>query len=207
MRLVADGSKWQGITDPAQMRRMMMDIWPGEEPAVIWKLSEVLSADPTGKLNVLKSHDAGFTDVGGYAFYSTSIAWKSQADRYLSEWDKVALEVYPAIDLEGAAGYPLPNSRYQYDVLEWLRYVAARTGADPMVYSSVSWLRSYIKLVDYRRYPLWIAHWGAAAPTVPAPWFAGAWSIWQTGVYPADGLGVQSSNIDISLAQNLPRMP
>lgn len=199
-----DGSKWQGKVVPSEMYSMLKQIWPQEEPFVIWKLSEGIYADPTGVLNALNSKDAGFQFIGGYHFWATNVGWKLQAERYLKEWDKIALQVAPELDLEGAAGYPLPNSRYQDELLLWIDFVEPRTGVETTIYSNRDWITRFVNRTVFRTKPLHIAAWNVNAPTIPKPWLPGTWAIWQTGVFDASGMGVSSKTIDMNVAQYLP---
>jgi hypothetical protein len=52
----------------------------------------------------------------------------------------------------------------------------AATGMTPMLYMSPSF--APYAGTGFGGHPLWIANWGAACPSVPAPW--STWAFWQT---------------------------
>ena len=72
----------------------------------------------------------------------------------------------------------------------------AATGRDPVIYTTASWWNSctgsWTGMAS--KSPLWIAHWGASAPALPAGWSSTTWTFWQytaTGSVP----GI-SGNVD-----------
>jgi lysozyme len=55
-----------------------------------------------------------------------------------------------------------------------------QTGEVMWIYTSPSYINNYLKGCTYlSRYPLVIAHWEAAAPSVPLPWNRSMWRAWQ----------------------------
>lgn len=59
----------------------------------------------------------------------------------------------------------------------WLATVAAATGCKPLVYSFPWFIDTHLSDPALADYPLWLASWQAAMPTVPAPWTD--YAIWQ----------------------------
>ncbi|BBH19844.1 hypothetical protein Back11_11890 [Paenibacillus baekrokdamisoli] len=58
----------------------------------------------------------------------------------------------------------------------WLREVERLTGHSVMIYTGASFARSYLGK-DLNKWPLWIAHYGAAKPMDNSTW--GVWSVFQ----------------------------
>lgn len=86
-----------------------------------------------------------------------------------------------AYDLETANGQPMPKvAAHALDFIKAYRYL---TGDYPLIYGPPAFLRDVGAAMDTEgrgilaRCPLWVAHWGVAAPTVPAPW--SRWAFWQ----------------------------
>ena len=88
----------------------------------------------------------------------------------------------PALDLE--TGSRLGPTRLNRWVRTWLERVHARLGVKAMIYTTQSFWQtamgdtSWFVKNGYR--VLWIAHWDATSPRVPADkWGGESWSIWQ----------------------------
>lgn len=60
-------------------------------------------------------------------------------------------------------------------VREAARELKRLSGHEPVIYTYPAFLPDWGR--ELARYPLWIAHYGAASPTVPAPWKG--WKVWQ----------------------------
>jgi lysozyme len=126
----------------------------------------------------------------------------SQAKLFLQEMQNLKLEGRPiALDFE----FPRQQDMQKWKdsdnyVSSWraacLAEVEQLTGVTPWVYGSPDYLE-VTKCADdleLTKYPLWIAHYGVASPTIPHPWmdFA-AWQYTDKGVVP----GVQTL-VDLS---------
>jgi len=92
--------------------------------------------------------------------------------------DAVHMVLPPALDVEWLGGRtPKQVLTYTRGFLDDLEKRIARV---PMIYTGPSFwmnLGAEAKHPDFARYPLWIAHYGAAKPIVPAPW--DRWTFWQ----------------------------
>lgn len=68
-------------------------------------------------------------------------------------------------------------------LVDWIRAYYGLMGHFPIIYTASAWFAQInAALTDTQRRavmdcPLWVAHWGVAAPTVPAPW--ADWTFWQ----------------------------
>lgn len=82
----------------------------------------------------------------------------------------------PVLDLEASGGLSVTQLRTW--VTSWLTSTQALTGRTPIIYTSPSfWANAMGNSTSFHRYPLWIAHYGVASPTVPGGW--PTWTFWQ----------------------------
>jgi GH25 family lysozyme M1 (1,4-beta-N-acetylmuramidase) len=106
----------------------------------------------------------------------------SQADHFLAVATPQPGELPPVLDLETTG--KLPASRLLTWTLAWLGEVYARTGVEPLIYTSPLFWKRYLAnstAAAAAGTPLWIAHWTSASkPAVPAQnWNGSGWSFWQ----------------------------
>lgn len=87
----------------------------------------------------------------------------------------------PVLDLEISGG--LSRSELITWVKTWLRTVEARLGVKPMIYTSPSFWKDRMGNTRWfanNGYRLWIAHWYASSPRVPADnWGGRGYTLWQ----------------------------
>ncbi len=107
-----------------------------------------------------------------------------QADHFVDNATPTTGDLLPVLDLETTGG--LSPDELTTWMLTWLGEVTARTGVRPLVYTSpVGWANrtaDTTAIADAGYTMLWIAHWGVAAPTVPAnDWQGNGWTFWQYG--------------------------
>ena len=119
---------------------------------------------------------AGTTDV---AIAASAIP---QADHFVDVAQPRGGDLPPVLDLEVTGGLNVANLVKWTQA--WVNEVAARTGVQPLVYTSPAfWKKS---LGDTTAFALagnrlWVAHWtSSTAPTVPAAnWNSLGWTFWQ----------------------------
>ena len=143
--------------------------------------------------------DAGFADNwagmqdaaitrGAYHFFRPAASVEAQADRFLSVVTGFqAGDLPPMLDLEEARSgtnspdewASIPFNERLPMALAWLEQVEQALGVRPVVYTRRGWLEPNLGAAgDLVNYPLWIAHYTAAAqPTVPGGW--SRWTFWQ----------------------------
>ncbi len=104
-----------------------------------------------------------------------------EADHFVEHAQIGAGDVLPVLDIEETHG--LTIAEMQDWVRTWLQRVHARTGVRPMLYASPNFWRVHMGDTRWfadRGFPLWIAHWGVPAPSVPAAnWGGHGWTYWQ----------------------------
>ncbi len=81
----------------------------------------------------------------------------------------------PVIDVEDTDDQP--PSVVANKVSEWIQVVEAAVGRKPIIYTRASFWDPYVRTQDFVDYPLWVAHYGANCPNLPAGWTD--WKFWQ----------------------------
>jgi len=143
-----------------------------------------------------------------YGFYyvirpATTSDWKEQVQAHANIEGLYSPPLTPVVDCEIDGGLS------KQALGDWIFKYQARffelTGHVLMIYTRASWWDLHVYRNDWAKiHPLWVAHYGAQTPTLPADWGAisqpKTWSLWQ---YSADGngmgdaYGVQSASIDL----------
>ena len=104
-----------------------------------------------------------------------------EADHYLDNAMLKGRHLLPVLDLEEDNG--LSPKKLRTWVKAWLARVQQRLGVKAIIYTSPSFWVSHMgnsRWFADNGYRLWIAHHGAAQPTVPAQnWGGRGWTIWQ----------------------------
>lgn len=122
---------------------------------------------------------------GAYHFFHASVDPLKQADWFLKTvGDFPPGTLPPILDLEKKDA---SANKTQSRAGTWIKTVEKATGLKPILYTSPSFWSE--KLAAYgafdwtlNTYPLWLAHYGVAAPALPKGWKR--WDFWQ---YAADG--------------------
>ena len=177
-----DVSKWQGDVDWADVastpvRFVIMRATIGNTAStarfVDPKYAEYLAGATANGLVVGAYHRA---NVGTAENDATN-----EANFFVNNAQIAAGDVLPVLDIEETHGLTVPQM--QDWVREWVQRVFARTGVKPMLYTSPNfWLTNMGDTPWFadHGYPLWIAHWGVSAPSVPAGnWGGHGWTFWQ----------------------------
>jgi GH25 family lysozyme M1 (1,4-beta-N-acetylmuramidase) len=90
-------------------------------------------------------------------------------------------DLRPALDVEYPFG-GLNATELQTWIRTWLALVESAVGARPIIYTNVSSWQATGNTIEFADagHPLWVAHWGVAAPRTPASfWDGNGWSVWQ----------------------------
>ena len=105
----------------------------------------------------------------------------AEADHFVDHANLLGGHLIPVLDLEvnGALGV----KKLKAWTWAWLNRVEDRLGVKAMIYTSPSFWRDYMgnaRGFADRGHRLWIAHWDAAKPSLPASnWGGKGWTIWQ----------------------------
>ena len=177
-----DVSKWQGDVDwtkvaTTPVRYVIMRATIGNTA------STARSVDPK-YLEYLAGATANGLVVGAYHRANVGRADADatrEANFFVHNAQIAAGDVLPVLDIEETHG--LSIAEMQDWVREWVQRVFARTGVKPLIYTSPHfWLANMgnTRWFADHGYPLWIAHWGVSAPSVPADnWGGNGWTFWQ----------------------------
>jgi GH25 family lysozyme M1 (1,4-beta-N-acetylmuramidase) len=114
----------------------------------------------------------------------------SEADHFLARATPASGDLLPILDLEAYGqsawygGAALTTDELQAWVGTWLEEVRSRLGVQAMIYTSPNFWTTHMgdttAFVDAGYTLLWIAHWGVAAPRIPAAnWGGKGWTFWQ----------------------------
>jgi lysozyme len=134
--------------------------------------------------------DAGLLR-GAYHFFHPTAPTAAQADSFIRTVGRLEPgDLPPALDLEVPAAWAsiAPGDRAPM-AIEWLEAVESRLGVTPIVYLSPAFATEILTNAPaLARFPVWLAHYTAAAePTVAKPWTS--WTYWQhTGKGTAAGV-------------------
>jgi GH25 family lysozyme M1 (1,4-beta-N-acetylmuramidase) len=123
--------------------------------------------------------------IGAYHFArpdSTTNDATIEADHFSGVAAPRSGDIVPVLDLEDSGG--LSSSSLKTWVQTWLDRVTANVGANPMIYTSPSFWRTYMgdttQFADEGYRLLWIANWFVPEPDVPANnWGGDSWTFWQ----------------------------
>jgi lysozyme len=104
-----------------------------------------------------------------------------EADHYLSVARLAGRHIIPVLDLETTGGLG-PRALIKW-ARAWVQRVESRLGVKPMIYTSPYFWRDNLNNTGWfaeNGYRLWIAHWRAREPMVPAAnWGGRGYSVWQ----------------------------
>lgn len=192
-----DVSHWQGRVDWSRVAGA------GKRFVFLKATEDDWYVDPTYATNRAGARREGLR-VGAYHFAQPSAApgdARKEARWFVRHAEPRAGDLLPVLDIETTGGLG-PDA-----LTTWAKRFAAetrrRTGVRPLVYTSpYGWQVRFRDSTALARWgtPLWIAHWGVQAPTLPADGWAGrGWAVWQhssTGRVP----GIQG-NVDLDVLQ------
>jgi lysozyme len=128
--------------------------------------------------------DAAGIPFGAYHFAApdkTADDARLEADHFLDVAALAGRQLLPVLDLETDGG--LGTKALKRWAKAWLARVEDLLGVEPIIYTTPAFWRD--EMGDSRwfadnGYRLWIAHWGADAPNVPAAnWSGRGWTFWQ----------------------------
>jgi len=141
---------------------------------------------------------------GVYLYPLYKLSFDAQLDYWLRGLPNVEQgDLPPAIDIEFNAGEKKPDAGYQAALLKLLARVEKEFGTRPVIYTSPSIIKSYLKMPEFGQYPLWVANYNETTPAIPLPWQPELWYGWQhtskgNGVF----YGAVSKSIDLDVFRN-----
>jgi lysozyme len=162
-----DVSHYQGAVGWAEVRQA------GIEFAFAKATDGLTWTDPQFAVNWPGMQAAGVLR-GAYHFFEPADDAALQAQFFLQTVQLAPGDLPPALDVETAGSSAIALWE---GVETWLQTVADATGVQPFLYVDPSFANANLAPASLAAYPLWIADYGAAEPTLPAGW--SSWLIWQ----------------------------
>lgn len=145
----------------------------GYQFAFIKALEGITSFDPDFQANWAGAEAVGLLR-GAYHFYHPDDDPQEQAEAFLSIYQPSPGDLPPALDIE------ITDSQSASTIVQgiqvWLSTVAEKVGVPPILYTDPSFWKS-LGTQQFGSYPLWIADYGVASPSIPAGWTR--WTFWQ----------------------------
>jgi GH25 family lysozyme M1 (1,4-beta-N-acetylmuramidase) len=134
----------------------------------------------------------------------------AEADLFISQVGSIRSgELLPVLDVESPFTGMTATSLRTW-IRAWLKRVSKQLGRKPMIYTNATSWGATGNTTEFAkaRYPLWVAQWNVAAPTVPANnWAKRGYSVWQfsnsgsisgiSGRVDQDRLGVGMAKITV----------
>jgi lysozyme len=112
---------------------------------------------------------------GAYQFFRPEESAIAQADLLIAAIRRDPGELPPVIDVETDGGQS--PAQLAAKVRAWIERVRAQLRVEPIVYTGPDFWRARAGGADLSSQPLWLAHYTAGCPLVPAPWTR--WTFWQ----------------------------
>jgi lysozyme len=183
-----DVSKWQGAIDWSTVATTNTRF------VIVRATRGTAYQDPTFVANVNGARSHGI-EVGAY-HRATPRKHKDgtadltdathEADHYLEVAEPGFGDIIPALDIEQTGGM-VPAQLIAW-VKRWVSRVTNQLGVHPMLYASPHFWTANMGDTTWfadHGYRLWIAHWDAPSPDVPAnDWQGAGWTFWQWTVKP-----------------------
>lgn len=184
-----DISHWNGDVDFAKMKAAGASF-------VIIKASQSGWEDMHFRRYWKAAKEAGLLR-GAYHYLDWTRPVLDQAHFFVSVLMDDPGELPPVLDFEERHNIPARNPAWSAATI-FLKTVELALKVKPMLYSSPGFLAEYGPTAGGEQpWPLWIAHYGVATPTLPIGWKR--WEFWQ---YTAKGdgklYGCESKNVDLN---------
>jgi hypothetical protein len=113
---------------------------------------------------------------GAYQFFEPGESEVTQANMMVAKVGKLGNGDLPAmIDVEVTGGQP--GWAIAAKVRHWLQIVEAGTGKRPIIYTGSYFWEGNVGDTSFGSYPIWIAAYGPACPSLPKGW--SNWLMWQ----------------------------
>ena len=162
-----DVSHWQGTIDWSAVAA------DGVEFAFVKATEGGDYTDPRFAANWAGARQAGVVR-GAYHFYRPQTDAMAQAAHFLGTVTLASGDLPPVLDVEVTDGRSA--DAVAAGVRTWLQEVERVTGRRPIIYTRASFWTAQMGS-GFGGYPLWVAHYGVASPSIPAGW--SGWTFWQ----------------------------
>lgn len=138
------------------------------------KASEGYGVDSTCASEIAKARAAGIKFTGCYHFFHASKSVQNQVNIYMAQYNPAKTEMPPILDLEETSVDGMGSMAVKASALAWLKEVEKRTNEVPILYVDMNMINllGLVRDPDFQKYPMWVARYSSAEPTV-------AWTFWQ----------------------------
>jgi lysozyme len=144
---------------------------------------------------------------GAYHFFEANDDPQQQAENFLNTVTLQSGDLPPVLDVESSStSSQVSTATIIQSIATWLQTVQQATGRTPIIYTNPGYWNS-LATTQFSGYPLWVAEYGVASPTLPTGWTSWAfWQFSQTGQIPGITTAVDLDLFQGSL-QSLQQMP
>jgi len=160
-----DVSSYQGLIDWQLVANHQVQF------AFIKATEGVTLRDPRFQRNWQRAHAAGIVR-GAYHYFQPNYSAAKQASLFARTVPLVPGDLPPVLDVEAPEFHDVAKMRR--NVATWLRLMERHYGVRPILYSNYSFYQRHLA-GHFDKYPLWLAHYEVASPTLPKE----KWIIWQ----------------------------
>lgn len=130
---------------------------------------------------------------GAYHYFHVFQDARAQADLFINSVTIRSRDLPPVLDVETTNNEGATPQQWQNGIRIWLERVSEVTGRVPIIYTGNGAWAATVNSAAFGQYPLWIAHWGVNAPSIPQGWQN--WHLWQ---YSATGnVNGINGNVDL----------
>lgn len=125
------------------------------------------------KSNWKKAKDAGMLR-GAYHFFRPHLTADEQASLFFKMVPKLEVgDLPPVLDIEMRGS--CPPARLKRNLKRWLVLTEQKYGITPIIYTNYGFYKNYLTGKEFKKYPLWIAHYKTADLNVKLS----NWHFWQ----------------------------
>jgi lysozyme len=161
-----DISKYQGDVDFKQLKASGITY-------VFIRASEGNTyQDPKFESHFSQAKAAGLI-VSAYHFYETNDAPNSQLDNFTQLVTLSTGDLPPVVDIERL--HQQDDTQLSENLQVYLNGLESHYGVKPIIYTGLNFANQHI--TRFSHYPLWLAEYGRAEPTLPTGW--SQWTFWQ----------------------------
>lgn len=144
---------------------------------VICKASDGRQFDSTYKANAEAARAVGLV-VGAYHFFRFDIDTLAQMDVLIAMVGQHRVgDLPPTIDIEWSEGYKTMTSDISREAMLALKYLKAKLGITPMVYTSAAFFVDEDDFAEWKQFPLWVASFRTDFAIIPSCW--DTFTFWQ----------------------------
>jgi lysozyme len=185
-----DVSHFQGTVDWQQVFRA------GYAFAFIKATDGITYTDPMFATNWSGAKTAGLLR-GAYHFFEANDDPQQQAENFLNVVTFEAGDLPPVLDVESSStSNQVSTATIIQNITAWLQTVQKATGLTPILYTNSGYWNG-LATTEFSAYPLWIAEYGVASPTLPSGWTS--WAFWQ--ISQSGQIAGISTSVDLDLFQ------